>query len=387
LQVPAIHYSRITTSAAEADVDLTSWQDSDLDFDSFYVDPSDATDQRLEDAPQALASIVKEQDGIAALGRAFFAGAGTNKHPLYKKPARRMMDDVDEDTEPDESAPPAKEPPAEDELAPARTQTPTRAAAPAPALTPRPVIWGLAPPASRNVAFSASPAEPVYIEFEESPASAPPPRTTDASTPAPADTVSRRLRLSAPEPRKRGLGWGRADIADAEAQCGLASGSFVFVVALALAAVAALVSYSQAHSQRLAIITGALVIFACGQLHCEGVDGAIDGLRWALNEGFSGLVAAARWTFNMAVGHMQFVVILLLLAYIATAGASPVKGATARAAPAALTLSQLTRGSARYDVFFRCSRGWRRNKCTSSCSPGTRRRPTCTTPSRSASSS
>jgi len=29
LQVPAIHYSRITASAAEADVDLTSWRDSD----------------------------------------------------------------------------------------------------------------------------------------------------------------------------------------------------------------------------------------------------------------------------------------------------------------------------------------------------------------------
>jgi len=54
----------------------------------------------------------------------------------------------------------------------------------------------------------------------------------------------------------------------------------------------------------------------------------------------------------MAVGHTQFVIILLLLAYIATAGANPVKGATARAAPAALTLSQLTRGSARYDAFF-----------------------------------
>ena len=45
LQVPAIHYSRITASAAEADVDLTSWRDSDLDFDSFDVNPSDATDQ------------------------------------------------------------------------------------------------------------------------------------------------------------------------------------------------------------------------------------------------------------------------------------------------------------------------------------------------------
>jgi len=54
----------------------------------------------------------------------------------------------------------------------------------------------------------------------------------------------------------------------------------------------------------------------------------------------------------MAVGHTQFVVILLLLAYIATAGASPVKCATARAAPAALTLGQLTSGSARYDTLF-----------------------------------
>jgi len=127
------------------------------------------------------------------------------------------------------------------------------------------------------------------------------------------------------------------------------------VVALALAAGAALVAYSQAHSdhsQRLAVVTGALAVLGCGQLHCEGVDGVIDGLRWALNQGFGGLVAAARWTFNMAVGHTQFVVILLLLAYIATAGASPVKGATARAAPAALTLSQLTCGSARYDAFF-----------------------------------
>jgi len=183
---------------------------------------------------------------------------GTDEHVYNKNTAHTLMDDVDGEPEPDDTAPLAKEePPAEEELAPA----PTRTAAPAPTRTPRPAIRGLAPPASRTVAFSASPAEPIYVEFEESPASGPPLRATDANTPAPADTVSRRLRLSAPEPRKRGLGWGsRADIASAEAQCGLASGSLVFVVALALAVGAALVAYSQAYSQRLAVITGALAI-------------------------------------------------------------------------------------------------------------------------------
>ena len=55
-------------------VDLTSWQDSDLDL--FDVDLSDATGcaERLEDAPQALAPIVEETaGGIAALAP---AGAG-----------------------------------------------------------------------------------------------------------------------------------------------------------------------------------------------------------------------------------------------------------------------------------------------------------------------
>jgi len=61
-------------AAAEASVDPTSWQDSDLD--SFDVDLSDATGRagRLEDAPQALAPIVEETaGGIAALAP---AGAG-----------------------------------------------------------------------------------------------------------------------------------------------------------------------------------------------------------------------------------------------------------------------------------------------------------------------
>jgi len=61
-------------AAAEASVDLTSWQDSDLD--SFDVDLSDATGRagRLEDAPRALAPIVEEAaGGIAALAP---AGAG-----------------------------------------------------------------------------------------------------------------------------------------------------------------------------------------------------------------------------------------------------------------------------------------------------------------------
>jgi len=62
--------------AAKTSVDLTSWQDSDLDL--FDVDPSDATGcaGRLEDAPQALAPIVEETaGGIAALAPAG-AGAG-----------------------------------------------------------------------------------------------------------------------------------------------------------------------------------------------------------------------------------------------------------------------------------------------------------------------
>ena len=61
-------------AAAEASVDLTSWQDSDLD--SFDVDLSDATGRAgwLEDAPQALAPIVEETaGGIAALAP---SGAG-----------------------------------------------------------------------------------------------------------------------------------------------------------------------------------------------------------------------------------------------------------------------------------------------------------------------
>ena len=108
-------------------------------------------------------------------------------------------------------------------------------------------------------------------------------------------------------------------ISSAEARCSLASGSFVFVTALAFSTLAALVAYSQAHSQRLAIVTGAVAILACMQVYREGADGVIDGLRWTFNKCAGGLVAAARWAFNMAVGHTQFVIIMLLLAYIAMA--------------------------------------------------------------------
>jgi len=361
-----------SAGAAEASVDLTSWRDSSLD--SFDVDLPDATGRagRLKDAPQALAPIVEETTGgIAALGRAFFVGADTNEYGFYEEPVdpysdrRRQAEPSDDEPVLAETAPPAEEPPAKEELAststvekqgsglfasaPTRTQAPTRTAAPepAPTRTPRPAIRSLAPPASRTVAFWASPAEPSYIDFNDSPASKPPLRATDANALAPTDTVLRRLRLSAPGPRKRGLGWGssHADIASAEAQCGLASGLLVFVAALAFAAVTALVAYSQAHSQRLAVVTGAVAILACGQIHCEGVDSVIDGLRWAFNEGAGSLFAAARWrwTFNMAVGHtQQFAVILLLPTYIATAGASPVKSATrARRRPRSLSVSQL----------------------------------------------
>jgi len=65
------------------------------------------------------------------------------------------------------------------------------------------------------------------------------------------------------------------------------------VTALAFAALAALVAYSQAHSQRLAVVTGAVPIHACMQMYREGADGVIDGLRWTFNKCAGGLVAVA----------------------------------------------------------------------------------------------
>jgi len=112
----------------------------------------------------------------------------------------------------------------------------------------------------------------------------------------------------------------------------------------------------------------------------EGADGVIKGLRWTFNKCAGGLVAAVRWAFNTAVGHTQFFIILLLLAYIAMSGAMGGTSATARAAPIAHTLNQLTgamggtsataraapithtldhptSGSARYELALRLARG------------------------------
>jgi len=58
-----------------------------------------------------------------------------------------------------------------------------------------------------------------------------------------------------------------------------------------------------------------------------------------------------------AVGHTQFVIIMLLLAYIAMSGAMGGTSATARAAPIAHILNQLTNGSARYELALRLARG------------------------------
>jgi hypothetical protein len=248
-----------------------------------------------------------------------------------------------------ETAPSVKE-----ELAPTTAPVEERIA-PAPTRTPAPAIRSLVPPASRSVAFTVSPAD--YVAFTVSPAEEPPSRAADADTLMPSvpvvDTVSRRLSLSALGPHKRdpGRGLGSNAIASAESQCGLAPGSFVFVSALACGMVIALVAYS--HSERLAVVTGAGTILASVQMQREGVDGVVEGLRWTISEGAGGLIAAARWVFNMVVMHTQFVVILLLLAYIATAGASSVKGAdaAAREGSTARTLDQLTSGSARYDAY------------------------------------
>jgi hypothetical protein len=248
-----------------------------------------------------------------------------------------------------ETAPSVKE-----ELAPTTAPVEERIA-PAPTRTPAPAIRSLVPPASRSVAFTVSPAD--YVAFTVSPAEEPPSRAADADTLMPSvpvvDTVSRRLSLSALGPHKRdpGRGLGSNAIASAESQCGLAPGSFVFVSALACGMVIALVAYS--HSERLAVVTGAGTILASVQMQREGVGGVFEGLRWTISEGAGGLIAAARWVFNMVVMHTQFVVILFLLAYIATAGASSVKGAdaAAREGSTARTLDQLTSGSARYDAY------------------------------------
>jgi len=72
------------------------------------------------------------------------------------------------------------------------------------------------------------------------------------------------------------------------------------MTALALAKLAALVTYSQAHSQRLAVVTGTVAYLACIQMYREGAGGVIDGLRWTFNKCAGGLVAAARWAFNTA---------------------------------------------------------------------------------------
>ena len=72
------------------------------------------------------------------------------------------------------------------------------------------------------------------------------------------------------------------------------------MTALAFATLAALVTYSQAHSQRLAVVTGTVAYLACIQMYREDADGVIDGLRWTFNKCAGGLVAAARWAFNMA---------------------------------------------------------------------------------------
>jgi len=93
------------------------------------------------------------------------------------------------------------------------------------------------------------------------------------------------------------------------------------------------------------------------QMYREGADGVIDGLHWTFNKCAGGLVAAARWAFNTAVEHTQFVIIMLLLAYIAMSGAIGGTSATARAAPIAHTLDQLTSGSARYELALRLARG------------------------------
>jgi len=55
----------------------------------------------------------------------------------------------------------------------------------------------------------------------------------------------------------------------------------------------------------------------------------------------------------MAVGHTQFVIIMLLLAYIVMSGAMGETSATARAALIAHTLDQLMSGSARYELALR----------------------------------
>jgi len=132
---------------------------------------------------------------------------------------------------------------------------------------------------------------------------------------------------------------------------------FVLVTALAFARLAALVTYSQAHSQRLAVVTNTVAYLACMQMYREGTDGVIDGLRWTFNKCAGGLVAAARWAFDTAVEHTQFVIIMLLLAYIAMSGAMGGTSATTRAAPIAHTLDQLTSGSARYKLALRLARG------------------------------
>jgi len=130
------------------------------------------------------------------------------------------------------------------------------------------------------------------------------------------------------------------------------------VTALAFATLAALVtSYSQAHSQRLAVVTGTVAYLACMQMYREGADGVIDGLHWTFNKCAGGLVAAARWAFNTAVEHTQFVISMLLLAYIAMSGAMGRTSATTRAASIAHTLDQLTSGSARYELALRLARG------------------------------
>jgi len=58
-----------------------------------------------------------------------------------------------------------------------------------------------------------------------------------------------------------------------------------------------------------------------------------------------------------AIGHTQFVIIMLLLAYIAMSGAMGGTSATARAAPIAHIVDQLTSGSARYELALRPAQG------------------------------
>jgi len=92
-------------AAAETSVDLTSWQDSDLD--SFDVDLSDATGcaGRLEDAPQALAPIVEETGGgIAALAPAGDKRAGVDDAAALEA-AADPADTTEDETAVDDDCP------------------------------------------------------------------------------------------------------------------------------------------------------------------------------------------------------------------------------------------------------------------------------------------